>query len=73
MALESTWWASIGPGAPSILRRKGWKFNVLKAGDKATVYMHPLRTGKLGGGVTAIEVAGKRYDYEPPKSLEGSN
>ncbi len=30
---------------PSILNRVGWKFNVLKAGDKVTVIVAPMRNG----------------------------
>jgi hypothetical protein len=30
----------------SILNRAGWKFNILKAGDKITVVVAPLRNGE---------------------------
>ena len=33
---------------PGILSRLGWKFNMIKAGDKVTVIVAPLRTGEPG-------------------------
>jgi len=40
---------SVEMGSPSILMQSGWKFKDLKAGDKITVTLNPLRTGKSGG------------------------
>ncbi|HEY5411224.1 MAG TPA: DUF6152 family protein [Caulobacteraceae bacterium] len=33
---------------PGILDRVGWKFNMIKVGDKLTVVIAPLRTGEPG-------------------------
>ena len=33
---------------PGILSRIGWKFNMIKPGDKLTVIVAPLRTGEPG-------------------------
>jgi len=33
---------------PGILDRVGWKFNMIKVGDKLTVVVAPLRTGEAG-------------------------
>ena len=33
---------------PGILNRVGWKFNMIKVGDKLTVIVAPLRTGEPG-------------------------
>ena len=33
---------------PGILNRNGWKFNMIKPGDKLTVIVAPLRTGEPG-------------------------
>jgi hypothetical protein len=33
---------------PGILDRVGWKFNMIKVGDKLTVIVAPLRTGEPG-------------------------
>ncbi len=49
---------TIEASAPGVLRRQGWKFNSLKAGDKVVAKMHPLRDGHLGGGLISISVAG---------------
>ena len=35
--------------SPGILDRVGWKFNMIKAGDKITTIIAPLRTGEPGG------------------------
>jgi hypothetical protein len=34
---------------PGILDRAGWKWNMIKAGDKITAIIAPLRTGEPGG------------------------
>ena len=33
---------------PGILDRVGWKFNMIKPGDKVTLIVAPLRTGEAG-------------------------
>jgi hypothetical protein len=40
---------SVEMGSPSILQPGGWKHNTLKAGDKVTVMMNPLKNGDPGG------------------------
>lgn len=40
---------SIELGSPSILRNSGWKHNTLKAGDKVTLIINPLKNGNAGG------------------------
>jgi hypothetical protein len=39
---------SIECANPGILNRIGWKFNMIKPGDKLTVIVAPLRTGESG-------------------------
>jgi hypothetical protein len=34
---------------PGILDRVGWKFNMIKVGDKLKMIVAPLRTGEAGG------------------------
>ena len=34
---------------PGILDRVGWKFNMIKVGDKLKMVVAPLRTGEVGG------------------------
>jgi hypothetical protein len=51
---------SIEGGSPSVLGRQGWTKRSLKAGDKVTITMHPLRDGTQGGSlVKAILADGK--------------
>ena len=40
---------SIEMNSPNNLTRQGWKSTALKAGDKVTVVMNPLRDGSHGG------------------------
>jgi hypothetical protein len=40
---------SIEMGSPSILQTSGWKHGTLKAGDKLTVILNPLKNGDAGG------------------------
>jgi hypothetical protein len=40
---------SIEMGSPSILQPGGWKHATLKAGDKITVILSPLKNGDPGG------------------------
>jgi hypothetical protein len=46
----------------SILNRAGWKFNMLKAGDKVTVIVSPLRNGEPAALLKQLTLAdGKRF------------
>jgi len=45
---------SVELGSPSILMQGGWKFNDLKPGDKVTVVISPLKSGKQGGLLARI-------------------
>jgi hypothetical protein len=40
---------SIELGSPSILRNSGWKHDTLKAGDRVTLIINPLKSGMPGG------------------------
>ena len=44
----------------SILNRAGWKFNLLKAGDKVTVIVSPLRNGEPAALLKQIVLADGR-------------
>jgi hypothetical protein len=44
---SATW--QIELNSPNNLKRQGWKSDALKAGDKVTVVLNPLRDGKSGG------------------------
>ena len=36
-------------GSPNSMVKAGWKSNIIKAGDKVTVAVHPLKSGEAGG------------------------
>jgi hypothetical protein len=52
--VETEW--SIESGAPGMMLRNGWKPSTLKAGDKVTLTMHPLRNGNPGGSLVRVKV-----------------
>ena len=45
---------------PGILNRVGWKFNMIKAGDKVTVIVSPLRNGEPAALLKQITLADGR-------------
>ena len=45
---------------PGILNRTGWKFNMIKAGDKITAVVAPLRTGEAGALLKQVKIADGR-------------
>jgi hypothetical protein len=47
---------SIESGAPGMMLRNGWKPSTLKAGDKVTLTMHPLKNGSPGGSLVSVKV-----------------
>jgi Family of unknown function (DUF6152) len=46
--------------SPGIRNRVGWKFNMIKPGDKITVIIAPLKTGEPGGLLKQITLADGR-------------
>jgi hypothetical protein len=36
-------------GSPNSMVKAGWKSNIVKAGDKVSVAVHPLKSGEHGG------------------------
>lgn len=51
---------------PGILDRAGWKWNMIKKGDKVTAIIAPLRTGEPGGLLKQITLSnGHSYDNGP--------
>ncbi len=66
--LES--WA-IEMNSPNNLVHEGWKRSSIKAGDKVTVKLNPLRDGRPGGRYIGITLADGKYlgsDTEPAKA-----
>ena len=49
---------SIEGGPPDNLLRQGWKRTSLKAGDNATVVIHPIKDGTNGGSLVSAAVDG---------------
>ena len=51
---------SIEMGSPFELLRVGWVSTTVKAGDKVTIQVHPVKDGSKGGGfVSGTDAAGK--------------
>jgi hypothetical protein len=50
---------SIEGGSPNNLARKGWSRNVMKAGDKISIVIHPLKNGEHGGSLMKVTVNGQ--------------
>jgi hypothetical protein len=66
--LES--WA-IEMNSPNNLVHEGWKRSSIKAGDKVSVQINPLRDGRPGGRYIGITLADGKYlgsDTEPAKA-----
>lgn len=57
--VEEEW--SIEMAGPSGLYRSGWRPNTLKAGDKITVVINPMRDGSKGGNF----ISGTSADNKP--------
>ena len=47
---------SIELGSPSILQQSGWKFKDIKAGDKVTATLNPLRSKQPGGLLVQVKL-----------------
>jgi len=45
---------SVELGSTSILQQGGWKFSDIKAGDKVTAVINPLRSGDAGGLLSQV-------------------
>jgi len=52
---------------PGILDRAGWKWNMIKVGDKITTVIAPLRSGQPGGLLKQVTLAdGRKFDNGAP-------
>ena len=52
---------------PGILNRIGWKFNMIKVGDKLTVIVAPLRTGEPGALLKQVTLPdGRKFSNGAP-------
>lgn len=59
---------SVEMGAPMELYRNGWRPRTLKAGDRITVVIHPMRDGSRGGlYVSATAADGTPFGKPKPQ------
>jgi Family of unknown function (DUF6152) len=54
---------SIEANSTAIQTRMGWSRTSLKPGDKATIVLHPLRTGEVGGSLVSGNVNGAEIGH----------
>ena len=47
-------------GSPQSMARNGWRSNIIKAGDKVTVVVNPLKSGEFGGIFVSMTLADGR-------------
>jgi hypothetical protein len=54
--------------SPNVLMRVGWKFSMIKVGDKISALINPLRDGSKGGMLETVTLADGRTftDSNPP-------
>ena len=62
---------SVELGSTSILMQAGWKFTDIKAGDKITVVLNPLRSGEAGGLLVTATVRDGRVLGNGPGRVGG--
>ena len=52
--------------SPNYLARNGWAKRTLKAGDKVTLQVHPLKDGRPGGFMVSVKLADGTVLYNLP-------
>jgi hypothetical protein len=58
---------SIELNSPNNLTRQGWKSSMLKAGDKISLTMNPLRDGKKGGLFVSVVLPDGKVIKDPTR------
>lgn len=58
---------SIELGSPSILMQSGWKFNVIKPGEKVTLIINPMKSGQAGGFLSTVTLPDGRVLSNGPQ------
>jgi hypothetical protein len=58
--------------SPNYLGRNGWTKSTLKAGDKLTFQVHPLRDGRRGGFMVAVKLPDGTLLYNLPHRDDAS-
>ncbi len=52
---------------PGILDRSGWRFNMIKVGDRITTIIAPLRSGESGGLLKQVTLSdGRQFNNGAP-------
>lgn len=52
-------WSIEGGSTTTMIREGGWTGKALKVGDKATIYLHPMKDGSPRGSLVNASVNGK--------------
>ncbi len=58
--------------SPSYLGRNGWSKRTLKAGDKVTLTIHPLKDGRKGGFNSSVTFPDGKVMYNLPPRPAGA-
>jgi uncharacterized protein DUF6152 len=58
---------SVEMNSPNNLTRQGWKSSLLKAGDKVSVTINPLRDGKKGGLFVSVVLPDGKVIKDPTR------
>jgi hypothetical protein len=64
---------SVEADSPNVLTRRGWSRKSIKAGDKAVLVIHPVKSDAAakGGSLAAATVNGQRIGNQGPPRTEG--
>ncbi len=54
-------------GSPSILMQSGWKFSSIKAGEKVTLIINPMKSGQAGGFLSTATLPDGRVLSNGPR------
>jgi len=57
--------------SPNNLKRQGWKSSQMKAGDKVTVVINPLRDGSKGGLFVSVTLPDGKIMGDPTRARGG--
>lgn len=58
--------------SPNNLERQGWHVHTMRAGDKVTVVINPLRDGQKGGLFVSVRLPDGRVLNDPTREKRGA-
>ena len=62
---------SIEGRSPNVLSRRGWTRSTLKAGDRVTLTVYPLKNGKPGGAIVRVKFPdGRELNADTPTAVD---